>query len=234
MAMHIYETVAKADKINLSLDADCEQTFRDLKGCGGFERIIESLKSLVKVKQHKIVVSYVIGTQNYHGIVNAARLMKDIGADELWFRVDFTDAEGIRYLSREIIDSLKKAKELASPDFNIMSIYSEESIRGDTSGFNSYGRKCFNSCFWACIGPDSSLYACGHRTHGGITSYGSLLEHSFKELWTSTQRKESVGNLPDTHCTYCSPSSTRRNEFMTFLSKLDNSERESIFETFAE
>lgn len=227
-----YETVAQADKINLSLDADCESTFRELKGRTGFDRILHSLDDLVQRKQHKLVISYVIGTKNHQGIVAAAGLMKELGADEIWFRVDFTDTEGIREHSRDIIDDLKQAKELSSPAYKVMSIYSEDNILGDMSGFNSFGRKCYNSRFWACIGPDSNLYACGHRTHGGIVSYGSLLEHSFKELWTGKQRMDSIVTLPDVHCNYCSPSSTRRNDFMTFLSSLEKEEREEIFGAF--
>ncbi|MBN1646290.1 radical SAM protein [Candidatus Woesearchaeota archaeon] len=224
-----YEVVGTVDKVNLSLDADCEETFKRLKGRQGFDKIIHSLEKLVASKppQNRLIVSYVISIHNYQGIVSAAELLRNSGADELWFRVDFTDAEDIRGISGDIIDSLEKAKSYSSPDFKVMSVYSAEAISGNDGAFNSFGRKCFNRFFWACIGPDSNLYACGHRTHAGIQSYGSLLDHSFRELWE--RRQQNLDDLPDNHCLYCSPSSVRRNDFMTFLSQLSEQQRKQVY-----
>ena len=218
--------ILKADKLNLSLDAGSKETFFRLKKVQGFERIIKSLENLVEKREEngsklKIVVSYVIGEENYHEVVPSTRLIKNVGADEIIFRVDFTDPENISKLSNEIVGNLRAAREYKSQDFKIISPYSENEISDKKSGiFTSCGRKCFNRYFWASIGPDCNLYACGHRTHGGVKSYGNLLKKSFKELWNSEERLRDVKNLPDEHCLICSPSSIRRNDFMTFLSEL--------------
>ncbi len=217
------EYIAEADKLNLSIDAGSEETFMKLKGRLGFERIINNLGRLIEKKEQKrknldVTVSYVVGKDNYHETYKIARLIKDFGVDQLVFRVDFTDPKEIQKISDKIIYNINRAKEYQNGKFKIISVYSEQQIKNDNSGFHSRGRKCFNQHFWACVGPDCNLYACGHRTYHGVKSYGSLLEKSFDEIWESNLRKENIKNLPDEKCKFCSPSSTRRNDFMTFLS----------------
>ncbi|MFA4953212.1 MAG: radical SAM protein [Candidatus Pacearchaeota archaeon] len=230
------DCILKADKLNLSLDAGSEETFFRIKKVHGFDRIIKSLEQLVKRREViesklKIIISYVIGEENYHEVVPTTRLIKDIGADEIVFRVDFTNPENITRLSREIIGNLRAAREYRSPNFKIISPYSESEISDEESGiFTAGGKRCFNRYFWASIGPDCNLYACGHRTHGGVRSYGNLLEKSFRELWNSEKRLKDVKDLPDEHCIICSPSSMRRNDFMTFLASLPFIESQRLLE----
>ena len=220
-----YESVARTDRINLSLDAGSEKTFHDLKGKYGFERIMKSLEEIAKIRDKEntgidIRVSYVIGGINYGDVVEATKRVKEAGANEIIFRVDFTDEEKIKKASNSIIDSIKYAKEYQDNEFKVPSVYSDAEISGKDCGFNSNGIKCFNQKFWACIGPDCGLYACGHRTHAGIKSIGNLLENSFRDLWLNNQREYLLESLPDSACKNCSPSSKRRNDFMTFLSGL--------------
>jgi len=214
--------VLKANKLNLSLDVGSEETFKKLKRRKGFNRIIRSLEELIE-KRNKtnsglnIIISYVIGTENYHEITKTTKLIKDLGADEIRFRVDFTHTEKIHSISEEIISKLKRAKQYQTKDFIVTSVYSNKEIEKEDSVFHAYEKKCFNQHFWACIGPDAELYSCGHRTYHGVESYGSLLDSSFRELWTSKKRLTNLTDLPDDHCKFCSPSSKRRNTFMTFL-----------------
>jgi len=220
-----YDELSKIARLNLSLDAGSEEVFTRLKSRSGFNRIINNLEGIIKKRSENnsrlnIVVSYVIGKENYEDVVNATKVIKDTGADELSFRVDFTDLEGIRDISDKIISELEKAKQYSNNGFKVISAYPKEAINGDDSAFHSYSKKCFTSALWASIGPDCELYACGHRTHGDVKSYGSLLENSFEKLWNSKERLESVENLPGEYCTICSPFSSRANDFVTFLSEL--------------
>lgn len=227
------EPILSADKINLSLDCASSSTFQCLKKVDGFEKVMSGLEKLVNEKKRKgsklnITVSYVIGRKNYHEILEFANKMKKIGVDDVLFRVDFTDTEGIKSLAETIEKSLNDAETLSNSECKIVSVYDNKSIEGNCSAFNTYNRKCFNHNFWACIGSDCNLYVCGHRTYKGVTSYGSILEHSFRELWVSAQRLESICLLPDEHCRFCSPSSVRRNDLMYFLAQLPLHEVERL------
>jgi len=217
------EYIAKADRLNLSLDAGSEETFVKIKGRLGYQRILYNLEKLIEKREQEntnlnVTVSYVVGKENYNETSKLAKEIKNIGVDQLVFRVNFTELEDIQKISDKIIYNLDRAKEYQRDDFKVISIYSDEDIKENDSAFNSNGRKCFNQHFWACIGPDCNLYACGHRTYHGVESYGNLLKKSFKEIWESEERRNCLENLPDDNCKFCSPSSTRRNDFMTFLS----------------
>ena len=216
--------IINADEIVLSLDSGSEKTFQLIKGKSGFNRITNSLEDIIRKRTSRnprlrVVVSYVIGKDNYHEIIKSARFMKETGIDEMRFRVDFTNPDMIKEIAGEVIPRITKAQEYEDDNFVVIPIYSDKEIGEKDFAFNSYGRKCFNQHFWACIGPDAELYACGHRTYHEVKSYGNLLNHSFKELWTSQERLKNLKSLPDEYCKFCSPSSSRRNTFMTFLSK---------------
>lgn len=230
-----YDIVGKVDKLNLSLDAGSEKIFFDLKGKYGFERIMNSLREIVKIRDEKnkqldVRVSYVIGEKNYQDIVNATKLVKNIGANEIIFRIDFTGTNRAIELFEEITNEVEEAKKYRSDSFKVIPSYSEEEVLSGCYGSNSPGKKCFNHNFWACIGPDCELYTCGHRAYGGVKSYGSLLENSFRDIWTSKERQEAVKSLPDNHCKNCSPSSKSRNEVMNFLSNLENGKSRELIE----
>jgi MoaA/NifB/PqqE/SkfB family radical SAM enzyme len=229
-----YDELLKVKRLNISLDAGSEEVFTRLKGRQGFGRIIKNLEEIAKKREGNskmhLVASYVIGTENYNDVANASRIVKDKGADEISFRVDFTNLDEIRKISGEIIDNLEKAKEYADDKFKVISAYTKDAIvNSDISDFNSYGKRCFTNALWASVGPDCELYACGHRTHGNVESYGSLLEHSFKELWNSEKRMQTIKNLPGEYCHVCSPFSERANDFLTFLSGLHNNNHKSNF-----
>jgi MoaA/NifB/PqqE/SkfB family radical SAM enzyme len=230
-----YDFVGSVDKLNLSLDAGSEKTFFDLKGKYGFDRIINSLGEIVKIREKRnkgldLRVSYVIGEKNYEDVARATKIVKDLGANEIIFRIDFTGTDKAIELFETITDQVRKAKEYKSDSFKVIANYSEDEVLIGSHGINSPDRKCFNNNFWTCIGPDAELYACGHRTYGGVKSFGSLLENSFRDLWIGEERKNAAKNLPDLCCKNCSPSSKIRNEIMNFFSGLTIEESKELIE----
>jgi len=216
--------ILEADELRLSLDCGSEKTFEEMKGKQGFDRTTKNLESLLEKKAQtksnlRVIIGYVIGRKNYNEIVKTTSLMNNLGVDEIRFRVDFTDPDGVHKLSDEINYGLNKAKNQTKGNLRVLSVYSNKEIKEEHI-FHVDERKCFNQHFWACVGPDCNLYACGHRTYYEVEPYGSLLENSFRELWTGEKRKQNLKNLPDEYCKFCSPSSIRTNDFMTFLESL--------------
>jgi len=212
----------EVDKLNVSLDAGSEEIFIRLKGRPGYHRILTSLSDLVRRRgggrTPYVVVSYVIGTKNYQDIVSAAQVSRDVGADEIRYRVDFTDPGGVKGLAGIVSKKMDDARLYAGKAFTVTDVYSEDTVK--EGAFNSDGYRCFNQRLWASIGPDCELYACGHRTLAEVRSYGSLLARPLAQLWKDPVRWEPADALPDAHCKYCSPSSVRRNAFLSWLACL--------------
>lgn len=231
--LRYYDIVGDTDKINLSLDAGSEDIFFKLKGKHGFNRIIKSLENIVDIREKRnksmdVRVSYVIGEENYTDIVNSTKIVKDAGANEIVFRIDFTGKKKAVELFDLISNEVKKAKEYRSDLFKVITSYNDEEVISKCYDSNLPGEKCFNHNFWACIGPDAELYTCGHRTYKGVKSYGNLLENSFRNIWISEDRKKAINSLPDEHCKNCSPSSRCRNKIMNFLSHLSEDNRKNL------
>jgi len=233
-----YDVISRnVHRLNLSLDADCAETFLRLKGKNLFGRIICGLENLVMRKNSEnlpiqIHVSYVIGAENYKGIIPAAKILKNIGVDGVLFRIDFTDLATTQSLSETILESLEEAKSYSTDRISITSVYTKDEISGCSDAFAPNNIRCFNQYFWACIGPDCNLYACGHRTHAGVHSYGNIYSQPLKELWTERIKPEIAIELPDEKCLVCSPSSMRRNMFMNFLSDVPTETITSLTEKY--
>jgi len=210
--------VLQADKIIISLDSASRQTFFNIKGIDGFQRIINNIRNITENKDSlDLSISYVISELNFLEIENAANLAKCLGADEIRYRIDFTNRERLSHLAETIEQGLDRAMAYSDNDFRVISIYSPKEIEGDDSAFTCKGN-CFNQYFWACVGPNAELYSCGHHTYKEVESYGSLLEdNSFRDLWTSQKRLAFSEGLPDDYCKFCSPSSAARNRFCNFL-----------------
>ncbi len=235
--------VLDADKINLSLDAGSRETFINIKGVDGFDRIIDNLRRLVRKRDEegsnlRIDVSYVIGSHNYKEIFLAAETAKDAGADNIIFRVDFANPDSVKPFIEEIKEQRLQTMKLKSDYFGISFAYSDEdlSTSGEktTSPFYSRGKKCYNHHFWACIGSDCNLYVCGHRTYNGVDSFGSVLDNSLEDLWLKKERLEKVEKLPDDKCKFCSPSCHRRDCLMKFLTGLEIGDVKYLHKKFIE
>ena len=211
--------VLDADSLNLSLDSGSESSFYFLKGRQGFGKITNTLEKMVAKRNSQkknlwITIRYVVGRDNATEIIQATRLAREIGVNEIRFRADFTNGISHGEISEVVEEQLAKAKQYQQSEFAVNVAYSEGDIGSDKKRTKGL---CFNSHFWACIGPDAELYSCGHRTYGGVRSFGSVLEHPLQELWNNPERRMCLSNLPDKFCDYCSPSSMARNELGRFL-----------------
>lgn len=236
------DIIIQADKINISLDAGTPKTFLEIKKVDGFDKILKNIKKLIAAKNlHKsslrIDVSYVISLHNFQEIATTAKLIKQLGADHLIFRVDFAHPETIRSIAQKIIEEKTKALKENSPKFQVSFAYSDEEIlNGEESKDALYAqrKKCFNHNFWACIGPDCNLYVCGHRTYAGVEHFGSVLETPLIDLWHSKKRTGTVDNLPDDKCKFCSPSCHRRDCLMEDLSNRSIEEISQLHKKYVE
>jgi molybdenum cofactor biosynthesis enzyme MoaA len=222
-----YEYILNADKINISLDSGTKETFKKLKCVDGFERIIDSIKKMSKLRNEKnsslrIDISFVIGLENFNEIYTISKLGKESGADNLIFRFDFTMPEKMKTILKEIETQKKLSEELSNDSFKVFFAYSKEDFedKNDSNAFSSKGKKCYNHNFWGCVGSNCELYACGHRTYKEVKSFGNLIGNSLKKLWLSETRLDKVYDLPDNKCQFCSPSCHRRDCLMGFLSEI--------------
>ena len=221
------ESILCIDHLNLSLDAGCDETLKAIKGPrADYNTIFRGVRGLAerrKGRKPEIAISFVIGKNNYGDIERATYDAKKVGADIVRFKINIMDRldDG---LSLKIIEHLGRAKELEDSKFKVISIHSEEEIKGEKPEI--FGEKdsvsCYTSALWGCVGSDFQFYPCGHSCHPGAKPYGNLYVNTLNEIWNSDCRKDLRKCLPGEGCFVCSPFSLRANEFLTYLSKLPN------------
>jgi radical SAM protein with 4Fe4S-binding SPASM domain len=235
------ETIAKTNRLNLSLDAATTPTLyktkpgakiRNIKN----EDILKAAEKIKKLnKEINLEISYVITKDNYLEISEATKKARDIGADLIRFRIDMTDRTVSKKHGQCINESLDKAKLYEQDSFKVIPIHSKKEIKETNEKHFSTresGFKCFTSKIWACIGANASLYPCGHISTGKVKNYGSLIKNGFSEIWNSDKKTQVIKELPFKKCSVCSPFSKRTNEFMTWFLTLPSQEQHRFYNKY--
>lgn len=220
------KTLGKLNRINASLDAIHEETLLTAKpGARKSEARMEyMLRGLARIRElgTSIEAGFAITRYNYREIAEFARKIKDFrSAERVRYRIDFTDRK-IAEHAEEILGELKEAKQYEDADLKIIQIHSDDFIREtkqEAFGSKGCGYKCFTSNFWSCIGPNGSMYPCGHIVSRDTPNYGNLLEKTFEEIWNSPERKSLQISLPNDWCSLCSPFSLTTNRIGNWISK---------------
>jgi len=222
--------------LNISLDADNTKTLHEAKPDSkdiDLEAILISAKDIKSMSngQCNVEAGYVITKQNYQGIVEAAKKVRDYGFDRIRYRIDFTDEEVSKKHGEEIMKYLRDVEKISTGSFEIIHSNTDQEISSsDRKQLSSSGEglKCFTSELWICIGSNGDVYPCGHCVSPETPSYGNILDNSLKEILGSEQRKNSINNLPLSSCNFCSPFSLTTNKFLTYLSELEGMERDKL------
>ncbi len=205
----------KLDYIRISLDADCEDTWRKVKRVKGeFDNIIRSIEKLRNVSKEEgtyIDIGYVICSENFRGIEDAARIVKDAGAHGIQYRMDLLNSSFSSEIPEAIAERLTSVQSMSDNSFDVIWEYDPEPLC----------KKCYYPFFWTTVGSDGLLYACGHTAlsfGSSDHSMGNLLgEGSLMDLISCQRRDPRTRCLPNSHCEVCPPVGFHTSRLMAFL-----------------
>ena len=199
----------------ISMDAATQELFDILRPAkqkkSKFQRVIDNIEMLAKVKQGKLGYSYLIQTEadgagivsNVHEIYDAAVLARELGCDYFevkptyQFREDVPHAlmkhdEAPMARAREEIERLG---ELETDSFKVLkAINLEYSLSGlDTPQLKDY-KHCPSTHLRTTITP-SGAYVCPYWRGKQPMKIGDVNETSFSDMWNSEQRREAMQQL---------------------------------------
>ncbi|MCL2284594.1 MAG: radical SAM protein [Fibromonadales bacterium] len=205
----------------VSMDAATEGTFGMLRpaknGKSLFNKIIDNMSNLAKIKKGKLGYSFLIRTKadgfsidtNIDEIYAAAKLAKEIGCDyfELKPSYKFTDNSDHYLIKHEQADmdrakaELMKCQELSNDKFKVItSVNLEHSL----NGLQSLQPKEYHLCpsaYMRTLICSSGVYVCPYFRGKKHMIVGDVSTRSFKEVWNSEQRKKVMQMLdPALHC----------------------------------
>ncbi|MBT4135731.1 radical SAM protein [archaeon] len=201
--------------VGVSLDAATRETFEKIHGVDLFDRVVENLKRLVRIKEEtgsKVDISYkfLITPQNYHEVYEACKLAKQIGVRDFHARPvdlerkDFDQAIDLNYNMEEIQKLFQKCHELNDGEnfrvFTIMHKYDPQFRVMHTFKNCSSSTLMFQCC------SDGNVYVCAdHR----IEPRFKLCSHSpdiqeIAKFWGSNEHRELLKSIcVDKECGRC-------------------------------
>lgn len=185
--------------IKVSCNAGTEQTYGQVHGTKpeDFEKVMRNMEEAVRLRQLEgsgctLGFQMVILPENMHEAEMLARRVREIGADYLVFKPYSQHPQshktGYNALGFDA-ETQEKLEALCTDSFKI--IYRQQAaIRGAQSQ-KSYDR-CLALPFWSYLDATGQLWGCSMFLGNDKLAYGSLLEHSFAELWNGEKRLQSM------------------------------------------
>ncbi|MFH1326500.1 MAG: radical SAM protein [archaeon] len=190
--------------IRISLDASNPQSYQITHGMTGdsFNKVLRNIKALVNSRNKKqsnliIGIGYLVGPKTIDGISDAARIVKELGADYIRFR-PFNYQRFDEYQVRRTKEQLTSAAALSDESF-------EASFRTEWLEEIEKGRPrpycvCYVPHFTTSITSNLKMYPCCVLKDKPETSIGNLNKNSFEEVWNSEKRRNAHKSIDLTKC----------------------------------
>jgi len=181
------DIIGACDWVRFSLDASNSSMYKQIKGADHFNEVIASLEKLLeargKNKRPRIGVAYIITPESIEGVGEVSRLMNAVRPDYLQFK-DVVN-RGLEF-SKEYRHSIEGEMRLANEECAIPVMYTSHESVGTDLGFSV----CDALSYVAVIGADGNVYGCCHREYLPNSSYGSIYERKFADIWAKRPKLE--------------------------------------------
>lgn len=164
-----------------------------------FDKIMTNMAYAAKLRAEKkyncaLGIQLVLLPENAHEVATLAKTARDIGMDYLVIKPysqhpqSKTDQyKGIKY--SDLVAEAAKAESLATDKFSVI-------LRRNTMKSWDCGTKDYNRClalpFWTYIDSGGNVWGCSMFLEDDRFLYGNINDQTFKEIWESDKRKESL------------------------------------------
>lgn len=187
--------------LRISLDAGKAETYEAIRASKQWPKVIANLKLAASFEKPYVGVGFVVTRENFTEIVEACRIVKQVGIPYVRLSAMFS-TEGADYYEgiRPFIDCARLAvRELEDETFKVVDFF------GDRVTDLDQGRPDYKFCgeqqFVLYIGGDQHVYTCctnAYTTHGDI---GDLRQQRFSE-WLSKHRRFDFNARSCHHCQF--------------------------------
>ena len=182
--------------LRFSLDAACPATFKKIHGLDedAFRKVINNIRSLAGMKkslnsQTVIGVGYLTCDYAKDGMLDAAKLCKQLGVDYLQFRPMQMHNNGkFEYHLSDITEYINRCMKISGNGFKILCSQHKYEMMKDKKYGRNY-KKCYGHQFATVIAADAKMYLCCHMRGFDKYRIGDLKKNTFEEIWNSSRRK---------------------------------------------
>ncbi len=161
-----------------------------------FSKVVENIKKLKFVKSElnsKITIGtqYVLIPENKDLVLEHGKMLKGLGVDYFsvkhFYNHSHNEFEVVENIEDTFIEELsKESQKLCTDDFSF--------IVRSTSNLSSQRvyDKCYGLEFIVFIDENGDVYSCFSHQYDKKTIMGNIFENSFKDIWNSAQKKDSI------------------------------------------
>jgi radical SAM protein with 4Fe4S-binding SPASM domain len=200
---HFEDLAQNLTWIRFSFNAGSEENYAQVHvtSKNDYQKVIENIKKL-KITKDRLGSKLTIGTQfvlipeNKDFALSQAKMLKKLGVDYFSIKHFYNHAhnefEVVENISNEFIEMLsKEADNLCDDNFKFI-------VRSNT---NLISKRVYNKCygleFIVFVDENGDVFSCFSHQHDKKTIMGNIFEKSFKDIWSSIQKKESIKYIND-------------------------------------
>ncbi|MFC1682216.1 radical SAM protein [Nanoarchaeota archaeon] len=195
--------------IRFSVDSGSPENYSQIHGCPqeDFYKVIENIRECIKLKKENnlniiIGVQFLAIPQNLGEAVKLARILKEIGADNLQIKPYSKHPSSINNL---ILDE-GEYNQLEKPlmefnDSNFKVLFRRATAQRIEQGIDY--PECYGLPFFTLIDSKGNVLPCNLFYNNEEFTYGNLYKNSFSEIWEGIKRKEILEKLKLKGCEDC-------------------------------
>jgi len=198
--------VAQASWIRISLDAAKQETYVRIRRVHHSHwQKAQNAVEMIKAEGTSCVVGvgFVVTPDNWREVHSAAKLARDLGADNFRISAMFSqdDEKLFSGFHAEASELCREAAALSSPSFTVYNRF-EERIE-DLTKKNPEDALCGYQFFTTYIGADLNVYRCCGYAYNQRGLMGSLKKQSFRNFWASQERFNEQKSFDARGCERC-------------------------------
>ncbi len=204
------DLLLQAKWARFSIDAGCKETYSIVRRIPPtiFAQVIGNIRALVEARAKVldgplIGIGFVVTKENWREVVDAAKLARDLGVDNLRISAVFQPDDDAYFADfhKEAADLCRKAAELSTKDFRVFNRFSArlDDLHDKHPDYKFCGYQELNSY----LGGDMNLYRCCNLSYNPRGLIGSIKDQRFKDLWTSEQKRLAFEGFDARGCPRC-------------------------------
>jgi len=202
--------IAKGSWVRISLDAATEETYISTRRVhkSHWEKAKTAVRNLRQAKESLgsgivIGVGFVVTPDNWRDVVGAARLAKELGADNIRISAQFSNEDEKLFAGfhTEAVYLCKEAESLSDENFTVYNRFGDR--LEDLILKQPEDRLCGYQFFTTYIGADLNIYRCCGYAYNDRGYIGSIAHQRFKDFWMSQERFDKQINFDGRGCERC-------------------------------
>lgn len=191
-----------------------------------FDVVIKNIETAVKLKGKNklnldIGAQFVLLPENISSLINAVKILKDLGVDYLAVKP---------FVQQSDLQSYQIKEQFSVPNINDILLeaegYSEESFKvvARIESFAEYGNRdyenCYGTSFISVMNSAGEIASCLPYWDNKEFVFGNIYENSFRDIWSGDKRKAVKNYLENKLSVKICPPNCRPNAINGFLSEL--------------